>query len=278
VKPQEAIRELAKYVQTGRNLSSRWKILVICLLTYLQRRGPAAMKRHVDIFLHGILIETDVKFFIRTPNDFFIFSSIWEQELQNAFAFRKGMNFLDIGAHIGKYSVRAALKIGEDGRVIAVEPDRENFSLLLRNLDVNGITNCIPLNMAAYYKDAEISLFIGTTPAQHSVMEDFGRGSHRVQARVLDNVLAERGIERVDLIKLDVEGAEYHALKGLENTLINNDPVLIIEVMKRDEIKIIEYLESLGYTGRLLHVFLPFRGGLMFYQFKKEHLRRVSVT
>lgn len=271
MKLQEAIRELVRYIQTGRNLSSKWKIFEICLLRYLEGRGPTAMKRYVDLFVNGMLIETDVRFFIRTLNDFFIFSSVWEEELQNTFAFRKGMNFLDVGAHIGKYTLRAALKVGEDGRVIAVEPDIDNFRLLLKNMEINGVTNCIPLNLAAYYTDAEINLFLGVTPAQHSVKEDFGRGSRRVQARALDNVLAERGIEHVDLIKVDVEGAEYEVLKGLENTLINKNPVLVIEIMKRDEAKIIEYLESLGYRRRLLHVFLPFRGGLMFYQFKKQH-------
>lgn len=271
MKTQEAIKELVRQLQTGRNLPSKWKIFEICLLKYLEGRGPTGMKRYVDLLVNGMLIETDVKFFIRTLNDFFIFSSLWEEELKNAFAFRKGMIFLDVGAHIGKYSLRAALKVGDGGRIIAVEPDRDNFSLLVENIDINGVTNCIPLNLAAYHTDTEIKLFFGVTPAQHSVIEDFGRGSRKVQARALDNVIAERGIEHVDLIKVDVEGAEYEVLKGLENTLINQNPVLVIEIMKRDEAKIVKYLESLGYRRKLLHVFLPFRGGLMFYQFKKQH-------
>ena len=102
-------------------------------------------------------------------------------------------------------------------------------------------------------------------------MENFGRGSCKIQARALDKVLAEKRIEHVDMIKIDVEGAEYEVLKGLESTLINKNPVLVIEIMKRDEARVIEYLGSLGYRGRLLHAFLPFRGGLMFYQFKKQH-------
>ena len=269
MKPRDAIRELGRHIQTGRNVSSKLKIVQICFLKYAEGRSPIAIKKVIDLFVNGMLIETDVKFFIRTLNDFFIFSSLWEKELQNAFKFKKGMNFLDVGAHIGKYTLRASLKIGEEGKVIAVEPDKDNFGLLLKNLKANGVTNCIPLNIAAYYKDAEIPLFLGVTPAQHSVKEDFGRGSHRVQARPLDNVLAEMGIERVDLIKIDVEGAEYEVLKGLENTLINRSPVLVIEIIRKDQAKVIKYLESLGYRTRLLHVFLPFRGGLMFYHFEK---------
>ena len=275
MKPQQAIRELTKNIQTGRNLSSKWKIFEICLLRYVEGRSPPRIEKYVHLFVdvlaNGMLIETDVRFLIRTLNDFFIFSSLWEEELQEALAFRRGMNFLDVGAHIGKYALRAALKVGKQGRVIAVEPDRDNFNLLLKNMEINGLTNCIPLNLAAYYTDTKINLYRGVTPAQHSVKENFGRGSQMVQARALDNVLKEKGIEKLDLVKVDVEGAEYEVLKGLEKTLINKNPVLVIEIMKRDERKIIEYLEKLGYRRRLLHVFVPFRGGLMFYQFEKAN-------
>jgi len=125
MKPRDAIRELGRHIQTGRNVSSKLKIVQICFLKYAEGRSPIAIKKVIDLFVNGMLIETNVKFFIRTLNDFFIFSSLWEKELQNAFKFKKGMNFLDVGAHIGKYTLRASLKIGEEGKVIAVEPDKE---------------------------------------------------------------------------------------------------------------------------------------------------------
>jgi FkbM family methyltransferase len=265
----EILKKLVKNIQTGRTLSSKLKILEICILEFLQDQGPTILERYVDLLANGMIFETDVRFIIRTPNDFFIVSSLWEEGLQKTFAFREGMNFLDVGAHIGKYTLRASGEVGKEGKVISIEPNPDNFSLLLKNIELNGLTNCIPLNMAAYNRDAEIDLFFGMTPARGSVVENFGRGQCTVKARTLDSVLAEIGIERVDLIKIDVEGAEYEALKGLENTLKDKDPMLIIEIMKRDEEKVLKYLKSLAYKPTLIHAFLPFRGGLMFYQFKK---------
>ena len=95
-------------------------------------------------------------------------------------------------------------------------------------------------------------------------------------ARALDNMLRELGVERVDLIKVDVEGAEYEALKGLEKTLVHENPQVVVELLKRDESKVVDYMESLGYVKRLLHVFLPFRGGLVFYQFEKSVSTKVT--
>lgn len=70
----------------------------------------------------------------------------------------------------------------------------------------------------------EISLFTGPNSAQHSIKEDFGEGSFKTRARALDNVLKEKGIEGIDLIKIDVEDAEFEVLKGLENTLKKQKP------------------------------------------------------
>jgi FkbM family methyltransferase len=261
---------LVKNIQTGRTLSNKLKIIEICILEYLQDQGPTILKKFIDRLANGMIFETDVKFIIRIPNDFFTVSSLWEEELQQTFAFRKGMNFLDVGAHIGKYTLRASGKVGKDGKIISIEPNIDNFRLLLKNIELNGLTNCIPLNIAAYNRDAEIDLFFGMTPARGSVIENFGRGSCKVKARPLDCVLAEIGIESVNLIKIDVEGAEYEVLKGLENTLRDKDPVIIMEIMKRDQEKVIDYLKSLDYRPKLLNTYLPFRGGLMFYQFKKQ--------
>jgi FkbM family methyltransferase len=229
------------------------------------------VNKYFDLIAQRMSFETDVKFYIRTPFDFFILSFIWEQELQGVFRFEEGMNFLDIGAHIGKYTIRAGMKIGKEGKVVAIEPDKDNFDLLVRNIEANGLQNCVALNLAAYRADTEVNLFLASTSREHSIMEDFGKGSRKVTARALDSVLEEIGIEKVDLIKIDVEGAELEVLEGLENTLTKQNPLLIVEILKRDEDKVIRYLGSLYYKKELLHVLPDYKGGLMFYCFKKQH-------
>lgn len=226
------------------------------------------MQRYFDLIARGMLIEADVKFSIRTLYDFFVFSTLWEHELKDAFKLRKGMTFLDVGAHIGRYTVRAATMVGNEGKVIAVEPNKDNFEVLVRNIGINRLQNCIPLNVAAYHADGEVSLFHGPSSAEHTTKEDFGKGSTRVRARALDGVLNEIGIEKIDVVKLDVEGAELEVLKGLEITLMKENPVLIIEVLKKDEDAVKDFLNSLEYKQEILNV--SGRGRQMHYRFRKE--------
>ena len=217
-----------------------------------------------------MVIETDVKFCIRTLHDFFVLSSSWERELKDALRFLHGMNFLDVGAHLGRYTLRAAKKIGSNGKVIAVEPNKDNYAFLVRNIRLNRFDNCLALNIAGYSSNSEVELFFGEDSARHSIKEDFGKGFYRVKARILDDVLKENGIRSVDLIKVDVEGAELEVLKGLNNTLKKQNPKLIIEVLKRDKRKIADYLTSLGYEGKILRTYQEFEGGLLHCFFQKH--------
>jgi FkbM family methyltransferase len=160
--------------------------------------------------------------------------------------------------------------VGDTGAVIAVEPDERNFELLVKNIALNDLRNCIPLRIAAYSSNGEITLFRGPSCAEHSINEDFGRGSYKVRARVLDEVLKELGIARVDLVKIDVEGAELEVLRGLEETLSKESPRVIMEVMKRDAANVVRYLNNLAYRERLVSFYPAYRGGLSHFCFKKE--------
>jgi FkbM family methyltransferase len=259
-----------KSVEIGKTISSKIKILVIFLLSILQVHSFARMKRCFDLAVRGFLIEADVKFYIGSINDFFIFSPCWENELRNAFVLEKGMKFIDVGAHIGKYTIRAARMVGGVGRVVAVEPDKGNFEFLIKNIKVNGLENCVVLNVAAGSTDGEIILFSGPNSAENSITQDFGKGFHKVPVRALDNILAENRIGDVDLIKVDVEGAEYEVVKGLEKTLNSKEPVLIIEVLARDKDRVLNYMRKIGYEERILNINPSYKGGLIHYSFKKR--------
>lgn len=263
---------LTRHIRTGRHLSDKLKILAIFLLRTIHRSSPSWLKEHFDSILEGALIETDIKFSIRTLHDFFVISSLWEEQLTRVFKLGKGMTFLDVGAHIGRYTLRAGMMVGKEGKIIAVEPNRDNFDVLVRNIALNRLTNCIPLNLAAYSSDTELDLFHGPSSAEHSIKEDFGKGSQKVKSRALDNVLEEIGVKKVDMVKIDVEGAELEVLRGMEKTLTRDGPALIIEVVAKDEGEIIEYLNHLGYKEKLLHFYPNYREGLAHYLFKKSEI------
>jgi FkbM family methyltransferase len=257
------------FLKSGRKISDNLKILGLFTLSFFRNRSPNRIRGLFDLPVRGLLVETDVKFRIRTVFDFFVFSDVWERELKKVFQWKKGMKFLDIGAHIGRYTVRAGLNIGKEGKIVAIEPNTDNFKLLVENLRLNSLQNCIPLNIAAYSSDTQLSLYMGGDSAKNSVKEDSGKSCCTVQARALDQVLAEVGVDEVNLIKIDVEGAEYDVLKGLVNTLRKGSPMVVVEVLEHDTDRIIQYMHNLNYSESLLNFSPDYKGGIAYYCFKK---------
>jgi FkbM family methyltransferase len=164
---------------------------------------------------------------IFTPLDsdsVFILSPEYEDWMWSHLHLRKGDVFVDVGAHIGKYTVQLAKVVGDKGLVVAIEPHPENFQILQENIRLNALKNVIPLNLAAWSGEGRLRLFIGDRRDHHSLKRDFGRGSIVVKAAALDNVLSGLRLEKIDWIKIDVEGAELEVLKGLQDTLKRLDP------------------------------------------------------
>jgi FkbM family methyltransferase len=267
---KEVIEGLAMHFRAGRTFTGKLKVATVYVASILRRSSPPVLKRRLDAIMKGAVVETDVRFSIRTLHDFYVVSFRWEKWLDSAFKFEKGMTFLDVGAHVGKYTLRAAFRVGNKGKVIAVEPNKENFDVLVKNITLNGLSNCVPLNVAAYSSDGEVLLFKGADSTLHSIKEDFGEGSYKVKARALDNVLEEIGVKKLDLVKIDVEGAELEVLKGMEKTLKKQNPTMIIEILRRDEDKVLDYLNHLAYKATLLRCDPNYRGGLSHYRFDKS--------
>jgi FkbM family methyltransferase len=268
----QEISRLLGYVATGKSPLDKLKILTMHLLIYLQYLSPPPAKGVFDRIARGTTIQTELKFTLGTPYNLCVFSPSWEKGLEDAFDLKKGVCFLDVGANVGKYTLRAAILVGESGKVIAVEPNKGNFRVLVKNIELNKLQNCIPFNIAASSTDGEVTLFLGPNSAEHSIVQDFGRGSYRIRARALDKVLNETGIEKVDIIKIDVEGAELEVLEGLNMTLKKENPLIVIEIHPlKNKYKIVEYLNNLGYVEELLDSGLHIKGGIAHYRFRKEN-------
>lgn len=106
-----------------------------------------------------------------------------------------GSNVLDVGAGIGDFSILASRKVGPRGRVIAIEPNPEDYAVLIRNLEVNGCGNVTPLNLAL-------------ARSQGIEMLEFKGRKFRARTTTLANALKEAGVDEVDFIKMDIEGFE----------------------------------------------------------------------
>jgi len=136
--------------------------------------------------------------------------------------------FLDVGAHIGWYTIRAARAIGESGRVIALEPAASNRNQLERNLALNKITSYTIVPLAAWSKSGPVRW----SPSQVSVWNkvDESRGTEELEGIALDDLVSKLSLPRVDWIKMDIEGAETEALRGAATILRKFRPILFIEV------------------------------------------------
>jgi FkbM family methyltransferase len=149
---------------------------------------------------------------------------------------KDGMTVLDIGAHCGFYSMLASKRVGSSGRVIAFEPSPRERTRLERNLKRNGCTNVRiePFALSCEVGVRELFLVEGSETGCNSLKPpalDQPTKSIHVEATTLDHYLRNNGIERVDFVKLDVEGGERDVLRGAR-TLFEKSlrPVILCEV------------------------------------------------
>lgn len=149
----------------------------------------------------------------------------WETHLRATLArcLKPGGVFVDVGANIGVMSFDAARLVGPEGRVIAFEPEPRNLALLLRGVQANGFAHVTALGVALSDAARIVSM---TGNANGSVVApDAGLGL--VQALPGDDVLLAQ--PRIDMIKLDIEGHEPAALRGLRRTLQRHRPLVLCE-------------------------------------------------
>ena len=192
----------------------------------------------------------------------------WERDSWRALAnhLHAGDTFVDIGAHIGYYSLEAAPLVGPGGRVIAIEPNPETVRRLRDNIRASGAAGVVSVEpVACSDVEATLDLFAaprsntGETSLSHTNASQAGLAvaSFRVRARPLDDIIRDSGVARVDAIKIDVEGAEYLVLKGAHETLERYHPVILVELVERQlqamgtsTAQVLALLSSHGYTRR----------------------------
>jgi FkbM family methyltransferase len=200
----------------------------------------------------------------RNKDDFKIMTFHEDDIMEHNFTPMEGDIVVDIGAHIGPYTLIAAKRVGPKGRIVSIEADHDNFNILNLNISLNKLTNVIALNYAVYSKEETINLYLPSKKEQSSytkyntVMADRAIGETnfiKVKANTLDWILHENGIkyEEVNWIKIDVEGAEFEVLKGARDVLSKSRKIsLLIEIHNLlgiinlyDQIK--EFLKSYNF-------------------------------
>lgn len=124
---------------------------------------------------------------------------------------------LDIGAHIGYYTLMAAKRVGNKGKVYAFEPNKDNLGLLNKNISINKYKNVVPVEKAVAKSSKKSKLFLNSlSSGMHSLVKlgYTGTSSTVVDTVSLDDFFGKNP-PRVSVIKMDIEGGEYDAFEGM---------------------------------------------------------------
>ena len=139
---------------------------------------------------------------------------------------------LDIGANIGIYSLIAGKRVGKFGKVYAFEPATKAYNNLLSNIELNKFDNIIPIKSGvsecsgtASFNICEDDAFnsLGGTPMREIVKKE------TIELTSIDDFVKKNNIKKIDVIKVDTEGAEYLVFKGAEKTINIYKPILFFE-------------------------------------------------
>ena len=180
--------------------------------------------------------------------------------------------FIDIGAHIGYYSVLAAKIVGSKGKVFAFEPELSNHQKTLENITLNHLNNIKLFNLAVGSETKQTQIFVNQDNDGGHALWDVGKHPfnkkslnnqtmQNTQLSTLDNILSQAGnITNLKIIKIDTEGGELDVVKGAVNTIRKYDvPYIICEInrfglqqMGTNETELREFMNSLGYETYLL--------------------------
>ena len=134
-----------------------------------------------------------------------------------------GATFIDVGANIGYYSLIGAVLVGDNGRVVAFEPERDNFALLEKNLSFNHIKNVVAVNAGLSADQKQGKLYLNEeNRGDHQIYQQMSSAAPRtVQAISLvagNDFLSQQlfpPVRQIDVLKIDTQGAEFLVLSGL---------------------------------------------------------------
>ncbi len=143
---------------------------------------------------------------------------------------KPGMQVLDIGANIGLYTAIAAKAVGPEGNVLAIEPSPENSTYLHQTISINGFTNVQTVQKAIGASRGKVTLFLNPdNKGDHRIYQSPSpRFGVPVDLTPLDDLLDELKISRVDIIKMDVQGAEALVFQGMSRCMARNPHLKII--------------------------------------------------
>lgn len=174
------------------------------------------------------------------------------------FKIKKDDVVIDIGAHIGAFSIFAARQVGVNGVVYAFEPLPKNFDVFQKNIILNNMNNIIISDKAIDSKKGDKVLYnnYDENSASPSFFTDYGFGEVLVNTITLDDVLLDNNINHIDFLKIDCEGAEYDILMNLSDKAFNIIDKIVLEYHLIDKVynhnldELLVFLKKKGFSTK----------------------------
>jgi FkbM family methyltransferase len=161
---------------------------------------------------------------------------------------KEGMVVADIGANVGYFTRFLSKKVKASGLVHSFEPIPNTYEALRDTINLNKLENVISINKAVSNANGTVTMFLSHTHYMASLDMNWASdkgGNVKVPAITLDSFYEQLG-KYPDFIKMDIEGGGVFALKGMENCIKKNEPILLLESHTADEDKAIGEALSLA--------------------------------
>ena len=185
----------------------------------------------------------------------------------------EGDHFVDVGAHIGIFSLVAASAVEKTGSVIAIEPIEENYNKLTKHIQLNNFDNIHAIKAIISSEDGESSIYFNPhKDGSHSIWDpsndpnyDTSKGNPTLRSSKsfrLDTLLNSHSVKSVKIVKIDAEGSEYIILNSCENLIRENTVEFFICEINEFALRavassgeeLMNFMRKLGY-----HTYLPVR-------------------
>ena len=124
---------------------------------------------------------------------------------------------IDVGAHIGLFALFAS-QFCKNGKIFCYEPIKENYKILIENIEMNQIQNIFPNNLAVTKETSRVKIFLNDDQSGHSMFIQ-NKNFVEVDSKSLSDIFIDNGIKECDFLKLDCEGAEYEIVESLSSDL-----------------------------------------------------------
>jgi FkbM family methyltransferase len=193
---------------------------------------------------------------------------------------KEGDVVVDMGANIGYFTLLAAQLVGAGGKVYSFEPEPRNFGYLTKNIELNNYTQVNAFQKAVSDKNGTINLYVSNVETgSHTIIpdEEDKKEKDTVEIETIspDNFFKDKG-NRIDFVKIDIEGAEPLAIKGMEGIIKENEDMKILMEFYPAKIK------EMGYSPKdLMTKLFNEQGFRIFtiggeYKIKKEKHKKIN--